>query len=129
MLRRRIHPEGGLTAAQIDVLSLLDDLGRAQVTELAEHRSCSQPAMSRLVERLVGDGLVVRRVDHEDRRSAHVELTAEGRRLLESARARSADLIAELIATLTPAEHDTLAAALPVLDRILEADRATGGRR
>lgn len=129
MLRRRARLDGGLTLAQADVLALIDDLGQARVTELAERRHCSQPAASQLVERLVGDGLVVRRVDDGDRRAAHVELTAEGRRLLSTARAHSAALIAERIMTLTPAERTVLAQALPVLDRILDDDPDQGGSR
>jgi DNA-binding MarR family transcriptional regulator len=50
-----------------------------RVGELHRHVLLSQPALSRLVDRLVDRGYVERRADPEDRRSVRLSLTEAGR--------------------------------------------------
>ena len=51
------------------------------ISELNRHVLLSQPALSRLVDRLAGRGLIQRRPDHNDGRSTRLALTAQGRAL------------------------------------------------
>jgi DNA-binding MarR family transcriptional regulator len=51
------------------------------LTELNRHVLLSQPAMSRMVDRLAGRGLVGREVDPDDRRGVLLSLTPAGRAL------------------------------------------------
>jgi DNA-binding MarR family transcriptional regulator len=51
------------------------------LTELNRHVLLSQPAMSRMVDRLAGRGLVSREADPGDRRGVRLALTAAGRAL------------------------------------------------
>jgi DNA-binding MarR family transcriptional regulator len=65
---------------EYDVLYTLSKRDRPlRVGELHDHVLLSQPALSRLVDRLVARGLVERRKDPEDRRGVLVGLTEEGR--------------------------------------------------
>jgi DNA-binding MarR family transcriptional regulator len=50
-----------------------------RLSELNRHVLLSQPALSRMVDRLVGRDLVERRADDADGRSAHLSLTEAGR--------------------------------------------------
>ncbi|HYL05026.1 MAG TPA: MarR family transcriptional regulator [Thermoanaerobaculia bacterium] len=61
---------GGLAAAG----------GRLSLGDLAQHRSCVKSNITKLVDRLESDGLVVRLDDPSDRRGVLAEITPEGRR-------------------------------------------------
>ncbi|HZX80083.1 MAG TPA: MarR family transcriptional regulator [Lysobacter sp.] len=69
-----------LTFSQFITLKTLG-AGRAGVSELARAAQLHPGAMTRLLDKLEAQGLVVRVVDPQDRRAVHVDLTAAGRSL------------------------------------------------
>jgi DNA-binding MarR family transcriptional regulator len=76
-----------------------------RVGELNRHVLLSQPALSRLVERLAGRGLVKREPDPADRRGVRLSLTAAGRAVQRRIGRRHARGVARAVAaTLSPAE-------------------------
>jgi DNA-binding MarR family transcriptional regulator len=78
-------------------------------------------ATSKAVDRLEAAGWVGRRPNPENRRSSLIDLTAEGRRLLEAATPTLEDgLRAWLAAPLTARSLDQLASALTGLRAALE---------
>ncbi|PZH19765.1 MarR family transcriptional regulator [Streptomyces sp. NTH33] len=87
-LDRVLHPYG-LGASDFEVLDILasgpsgegGEGGQCRVQNLADRVHLSQSALSRLIGRLVKDGLVERSVCAEDRRGVWVRLTAKGRAL------------------------------------------------
>lgn len=110
-------------------LSVLDTLavsGPKRLTELVRTEQISQPGLTQLVTRLERDGLVERRPDPADGRAALVHITDAGR---EIGRARHEDLarhLIPLIARLTSAERQAIAAALPALTRLAELGAEAG---
>jgi DNA-binding MarR family transcriptional regulator len=58
--------------------------GDCSVSELADARNISRPAISQGVDALVHKGLVTRTQSKEDRRYVELELTPEGNALLDS---------------------------------------------
>ena len=71
---------GELSMREYDVLYTLSKCaGPARISDLNRHVLLSQPALSRLVHRLAGDGLVECRPDPADGRSVLVSLTSAGR--------------------------------------------------
>lgn len=68
------------------------------VTRLAEMCLQQQPTMTKLLDRMVRDGLVRRAQDSKDRRVVRVELTAEGERqaneMVRLAQAHEAEVLA-----------------------------------
>lgn len=58
--------------------------GHSSVSELAEAKDISRPAVSQIVEVLVNKGLVARTPDARDRRRTRLALTAEGGALLDA---------------------------------------------
>jgi DNA-binding MarR family transcriptional regulator len=65
---------------EYDVLYTLSKCrGPLRIGELSQHVLLSQPALSRMVERLVERGFVERRADPEDGRGVRLTLTAAGR--------------------------------------------------
>ncbi|MGX6601889.1 MarR family winged helix-turn-helix transcriptional regulator [Micromonosporaceae bacterium Da 78-11] len=65
------------------VLSLLADGAGHFMTDLAEQAFLPPGSLTRLVDRLVDEGLLYRRVDDVDRRRIRAYLTARGHRLHE----------------------------------------------
>ncbi|MGA3353965.1 MAG: MarR family transcriptional regulator [Acidimicrobiales bacterium] len=58
--------------------------GDSRVTGLADRLGVDAPSVTRKVQQLEKEGLVTRRADAEDRRASCIQLTASGRRTLES---------------------------------------------
>lgn len=73
-----------LSAHQASILSHLDDVDPATVTELAEHMGVTVSTMSLAVKRLVRQGYVTRSADPSDGRVVQLRLTASGVRVKES---------------------------------------------
>mgnify|MGYP003436765903 FL=1 len=100
----------GRSDRDFDVLYTLsrDDAGMRQ-KDLTDCLLISQPSLSRLIERLVAEGLVDRRPDPADRRGAILSLTETGRQLQRKIGAGHArDVTRALALRLTPEEMSTL---------------------
>src|SRR3954469_23185340 len=118
VLGRRGKRELSRTAAS--VLATLRDAGPRRITELAESEAIAQPTVTTLVGRLERDGLVDRRSDPGDARAVLVHLTEAGLARLNEMRAAREALLQARLRTLTETEREVLAAALPVLDKLME---------
>jgi DNA-binding MarR family transcriptional regulator len=80
-------------------------------TDLNQHVLLSQPALSRLVDRLVARGLVERAAGSGDLRTVRLSLTDEGRALQRRVGRRHARSVAQAMrSALSPAELDQLTA-------------------
>ncbi|GAB1821458.1 MarR family winged helix-turn-helix transcriptional regulator [Herbidospora sp. RD11066] len=89
-------------------LVLLDTLADQPVgsqQELAVHLGINRTIMVKLIDRLSGEGLVVRTVNPANRRSQMISVTSRGREVLEEMRAAMAARDGELTAALTPSER------------------------
>jgi DNA-binding MarR family transcriptional regulator len=82
-LIRRFNAEQGwedISMKEYDVLYTLSKCPEPiRLTELNRHVLLSQPALSRMVERLADQGLLDRVTDAGDRRGVRLSLTADGR--------------------------------------------------
>jgi DNA-binding MarR family transcriptional regulator len=86
-LSRELEAEQGLPLTFYDVLIQLSIAGgRLRMSELADAVVLSRSGVTRLVDRMVRDGLVRREACPEDRRSLYATLTPAGRRALKRAR-------------------------------------------
>jgi DNA-binding MarR family transcriptional regulator len=116
----RRHVDAALTPYAIgwDLLDVLGALRRAgppfRRTPTALYRACllSSGAMTNRLDRLERAGLVTRMPDPQDRRGILVGLTEQGRAVVEQAVAAGWATQQQLMATLTPAECETIAALL-----------------
>ena len=76
-----------------------------RLTELNRHVLLSQPALSRMVDRLADRGLVSRTTDPSDGRGVRLALTADGRAVQRQIGRRHGRSVAQsMLAGLTPAE-------------------------
>jgi DNA-binding MarR family transcriptional regulator len=71
-----------ISMKEYDVLYTLSKCPEpVSLSELNRHVLLSQPAVSRMVDRLAGRGLIARSTDPDDRRGVRLSLTAPGREL------------------------------------------------
>jgi DNA-binding MarR family transcriptional regulator len=96
----------GVSMREYDVLYTLSKCSKpVRLGELNRHVLLSQPALSRMVDRLVERGLVERRSDPADGRGLHLSLTAAGRATQREVGRRHGRVVAEVLsAELSPAE-------------------------
>jgi DNA-binding MarR family transcriptional regulator len=73
--------EEGCAVERWHALSLLADGAGHSMAELAGHGSLSPPTLTRLIDSMVADNLVYRKVDERDRRRVLVFATQRGRAL------------------------------------------------
>jgi DNA-binding MarR family transcriptional regulator len=108
-LMRRFNAEDvweDLSMKEYDVLYTLSKCPEPiRQTDLNKHVLLSQPALSRMVDRLADQGLVDRVVDPGDRRGLRLSLTEEGRVVQRRIGRRHGRSVArEMFKELTPAE-------------------------
>jgi DNA-binding MarR family transcriptional regulator len=101
-----------LSMREYDVLYTLSKRpGPLRLNELSRHVLLSQPALSRMVDRLVERGLVQRSPDPADRRGVRLSLTGAGRERQREVGRRHARSVARAVtAELSPDELEHLAA-------------------
>jgi DNA-binding MarR family transcriptional regulator len=80
--------------------------------------------MTRLVAAMVGDGLVERTPDVNDRRVVRVAASETGRALLLAGRDRRVATLAAMIAPLTAKERRRLEATAAIIERMLTTPQA-----
>ena len=95
---RELRERVGMDLDEYDVQHQLQRAGRpVRMGELAERVLITRPTVTRLVARLVDQGLVERAQDAQDRRTVWVTLSDEGRARLAAAALVHGDGIARLV--------------------------------
>ena len=103
---------GEFSFNQLNALYRLYRFGPQTIAELARGVILTQTAASRMVERLVQNGLVERNEVPTDRRSKLVELTEAGRERLQDLQVFTVQMYAALLAPLPPELRSRLAEVL-----------------
>jgi DNA-binding MarR family transcriptional regulator len=121
-LVRRLRAEHRFPLSHGAVLGRLDREGPLSVSDLAQAERVRPQSMAQTVGDLEAEGLVVRRPDPNDRRRAPLELTEQGRVVLEADRRRREGWLASSIAErLSPEEQVVLRDAVELLRRLAES--------
>jgi MarR family 2-MHQ and catechol resistance regulon transcriptional repressor len=101
--------EAGFTGNQFGLLEALLHLGPLEPCELGPKLLTSRPNVTLVIDQLEDRGLVRRVPVEHDRRRVLVELTPEGKRVIEKLFARHVDRLVAEFSRLSPAEQDELA--------------------
>jgi DNA-binding MarR family transcriptional regulator len=109
----------GITVEQFHILRHIRK-GHGSVSELAEAKGISRPAISQAVELLVNRGLVSRRQNAEDRRFVQLELTENGAELLSAIFRENRAWMEGILCVLTPEQMTLVSDALDVLKSTFE---------
>ena len=118
-LRREIHTLG-VTSGQVTLLVQIKRNPGITASELAERERISAPGMSGHISRLE-TATLIERTRATDRRRIGLTLTPAGEQVLEDVRRRRTAWLSEHLKGLSPEERDTIEAALPALEKLLEA--------
>jgi DNA-binding MarR family transcriptional regulator len=90
------------------------------VSELANAKNISRPAVSQAVEILVRKDLLTRVQSTQDRRYVELALTEAGDELLDTVFKETRDWMKERMSPLSASELETIAEAMEALKKILE---------
>jgi DNA-binding MarR family transcriptional regulator len=87
---------------------------------LATDEGLNPTMLSRIVAKLEAAGLAKRTPDELDGRVVHLAVTDAGRALYEVIRSGRAEALLSALERLSPLEQQTLGAAIPVLESVVE---------
>ncbi len=108
-----------LSVPQFRALGFINRHPGASLTMLGDHIGLTLPSMSKLIDGLVGRGLIVREFDRGDRRRITLRLTSAGSSMLAAAHDSTRAYLAGLLADLTPEERQRVFQALEDLRPLL----------
>ena len=109
--------QGGLSFAQLRVLTALEEDDGCPAGRLAERAGVTPATVTGMLDILEEQGVVTRARSEHDRRVVIARLTEEGRRIRDRRRAEVRRVFEDALATLDPAD---LAAAPRVLRRLAD---------
>jgi len=112
--------------SHMHALSLIAKRGSCTMRELAAELMVSKQQLTRLVDRMVEAGQVVRKPDENDRRLVRIELSDKGRSMFKEMGAGLKNNFREKLSKIPDSELDELEEMLPRIHKILQ--NANGGR-
>ncbi len=123
-LARKLRREAnaGVSPTLLAALSTVERHGPMTAGSLAAHEQIRKPTCTRVIASLLELGLIERTPDPLDGRVSWVQVTPEGRRVLQRVRKRHDAYLAKRIKRLTPREVETLERASEILDRLTEGE-------
>lgn len=112
----------GISPEQVSLLVAIKYAPGLGIRDLAASERISPPALTKHVDRLERDGLVVRTQHPDDGRRIGLVLTEEGRRVLRRVRSRRTAWLATRLRELDPKELAAVEAAIEPLSRLLKEE-------
>jgi DNA-binding MarR family transcriptional regulator len=122
----RRHELAGLTPTQLAALATIGKTGPMRLGDLAAAEGIAPSTLTRLVTALEDSGYVRRLADPSDARASTLSITPHGQDALQRIRAETTLMLTASLNLLTPDQRSALAAALPVLERLAEAQPTAG---
>jgi DNA-binding MarR family transcriptional regulator len=120
--RLRKHDLAGLTQTQLSALATVDKAGPLRLGDLAAAERIAPSTLTRLVSALEELGYVQRCAVPGDARASTLAITDSGHAILERIRQETTSLLRESLLMLPPDQLAALAAALPALEHLADAD-------
>ena len=104
--------EEGVTLTQFRTLVVLQSHGPSRLNRLAERLGVTASTALRMVDRLIAAGLVDRRENEQDRREVVIELTADGRSMVDRVTASRKAAIEKIVLAMPTTRRRELVRAL-----------------
>lgn len=125
-IRRRMRDRFDITLPRFDLMAQLERTPDGMTLgELSRRMMVSNGNVTGLVDRLVAEGLLLRRQSDSDRRAHYVSLTDAGHRAFAEMAAEHEDWVADLFADLAPGEIDSLMTLLGAAKRSVQRSVGT----
>jgi DNA-binding MarR family transcriptional regulator len=118
---RREDAASGLNAPRLSALSVVVFAGPVTLGDLAAAEQVRPPTMTRIVDALAEQRLVVKKKNADDGRSTLIQATAAGKKLLMRGRERRVRALATQIAELRPVDRMALGSAAEILKKVIAA--------
>ncbi len=118
----RAQSANDLTLSMQSALFTVSHEGPLTLGALALREQVAPSMITKLLDRLERDGLVVRTAHKTDKRVKYVTATALGHERTQQIRSRREAWLATRVASLDPADVESLAAAIDVLELLSEPD-------
>ena len=119
----------GVTATQLNVLKLLQQVGDLSLSELSRQMAAANSSVTGIVDRMVAAKLVAREQSAEDRRVWRIRLTPEGRTIARKVDVAPWDILKSAVMALPAAELDQLISTLVrVVDHVQQSVGANEAR-
>lgn len=115
-----------LSAPEWRIVAVLGEQGGVNSSAVIAQTAMDKVRVSRAVAKLLKAGLITRETNPQDRRHAVLGLTVSGREIFAQIVPLIQDTEAEIMATLSEAERDTLSSALGKIEAYL---KRTGSER
>jgi DNA-binding MarR family transcriptional regulator len=116
---RREDAASGLNAPRLSALSVVVFAGPVTLGDLAGAEQVRPPTMTRIVDALAEQGLVVKKKNAQDGRSTLIHATAAGKKLLMQGRERRVRALSQQIAALGIGDRTALERAAEILRRVI----------
>ena len=117
---RRLDESTGLTAPRLSALSVIVFNGTITLGKLAEAEQVRPPTMTRIVNALEEQELVLKAQDPTDHRVVRIAATTKGKRVLIRGRARRVQVLTEQIRQLEKVEQENLSSALATIQELID---------
>ncbi|SRR5579875_571019 len=115
---RALDPEGSLSVAQLELLSVLAEHPGARPGELARLLRLAPNTVTTLIQALAPRGLISRSAEASDRRAVAVSLTESGERAVRAWHRTNSEILRRAVAALPASQRRALAEAVPALDAL-----------
>ncbi len=113
----RSHAMQGLSVPQFRTLNYIWRRPDASLSSVAEHLGLTPPTVSKMIQKLVEQGIIIRN-SASDRRQVRLSLSAAGISVVTQAREETRRQLAENLKTLSQEELNNLLSALGILENV-----------
>jgi MarR family transcriptional regulator, organic hydroperoxide resistance regulator len=117
---------GEITLPQFWALGYLDHNGKSKMNNLARHLEISPSATTGLIDRLMLQGLVVRKDDVRDRRIVWIELTAKGKGIIKNISKQKTEALIKVFGKISPGDREHY---LNILEQVAEITASLPDRK
>jgi DNA-binding MarR family transcriptional regulator len=117
---RRVDQSSSLSAPRLSALSVIVFSGPITLGKLAEAEQVRPPTMTRIVNALEEQQLVIKSPDPNDGRVICIAATIKGKRVLVQGRARRVQVLTEQVSRLQKVEQEHLSAALVTIQQLVD---------
>jgi DNA-binding MarR family transcriptional regulator len=123
-IHKEVTDKQWVSPGQMRIMYLIDD-GERTTSDLAARQRVSVPTVSRQVDCLVSKGLLLRNRDGNDRRILLLQLTPDGKQLLDTLTENTRQWLGQRIESLDEGEIQDISSALELLRAIFRPPQTT----
>ncbi len=98
---------GEITLPQFWGMDYLYQEGKIKMSRLAQSLGTTRAAATGLIDRLIAQGLVLRKNDPYDRRIVWIQLTAKGKRIIHNIRRQKSRTLVKVFGKISPKDRES----------------------